>query len=85
MIDPSLIDGRELSEEARAVLADYVGGKFTASGAAYVLWDQKLVPGVSPSASEVIVWSKQCGLGIPIPPEHEVQEQVRRALDLGKQ
>ena len=72
MINPSLIDGRNLSAEAKSVLADYVGGKLTASGATWVMWDQKLVPGISPSASEVIIWSKECGLGIPIPDENEV-------------
>lgn len=37
MINPSLIDGRNLSAEAKSVLADYVGGKLTASGAAWVM------------------------------------------------
>lgn len=76
------MDGRDLSAEAKSVLADYVAGNLTASGAAWLLWDRKLTPVPDTSASEVIVWAKECGFGIPIPPEQEVQEQVRKVLAL---
>ena len=74
--------GTDLSKKAKAVLKDYVSGNLTASGAAYVLWHDQLTPVPDPSASEVIVWSRECGFGIPIPPESEVVEQVKRAMEM---
>jgi hypothetical protein len=73
--------GTDLSVEAKSVLADYIHGNLTASAAAWILWHERLTPVPDPSASEVIVWSKQCGFGIPQPSEKEVQEQVKRCLE----
>lgn len=74
--------GHELSDDAKKIVHGYAMGKFTASGAAWELWNRKLTPLDDPRAGDVIVWAKECGYGIPIPPDDEVEEQVRKALDM---
>jgi hypothetical protein len=73
------MNGRTLSDQAKRILIDYVKGEYTAAGAAWILWKNKIAPIADPRAADVIKWSKDCGFGIPNPPENEVNEQAKKA------
>lgn len=76
------MNAHDLSDESKAIIANYVAGKDTDAGAAWELWHNKLTQFDDPRAGDVIVWAKELGLGIPNPPESEVEEQVQKALKI---
>jgi hypothetical protein len=62
------------------ILKKYSEGDMSAADAAYDIQALRIPGFENPSASEVIIWSKDAGFGIPTPSDEEVQEQVARIL-----
>lgn len=72
--------GAKLEARFSDILQRYAASEVSAADAAYEIQELK-IPGFGfPSASEVILWSKAAGFGIPDESDAEVQEQVARIL-----
>jgi len=66
------------------ILEQYAAGDISASDAAYDIQQLKIPGYEDPSASEVIIWSRMAGFGIPTPSEAEAKEEADRALRKNK-
>ncbi len=62
------------------VLKKYSDGDISASNAAYEIYEMKIPGYEDPSASEVILWAKMAGYGIPTPSEEEAKAQAAEIL-----
>lgn len=64
-----------------SILKRYSQGRISASRAADEIQELN-IPGYNdPSASEVILWSKMVGYGIPTPSKEEAEEEARKILN----
>ena len=63
----------------RAKLKAYSQGQITAENAAWEIQQMNTDGFLNPSVSEVIIWSRNAGYGIPNPPDSEVAAQVEKA------
>lgn len=64
------------NDQLDAILQAYAAGDLSAADAAYDLHALAL-PGLeSPSASEIILWSREAGYGIPTPDDETVRAEV---------
>lgn len=62
------------------ILARYARGDVSAYDAACEIQDLGLPGYHDPSASEVVLWSKAAGFGIPSPSEAEAEAEAREIL-----
>jgi len=67
-------------ERSIAILKAYAAGDLAAADAAYELQALALPGFENPSASEIIIWSKEAGFGIPTPAPETVRAEVARIL-----
>jgi hypothetical protein len=65
------------------ILARYARGEVSAYDAACEIQDLGLPGYHDPSASEVVLWAKQTGHGIPSPSEAEARAEADRILERG--
>ncbi|MDE1154032.1 MAG: hypothetical protein PW788_15985 [Micavibrio sp.] len=66
------------------ILEQYAAGDLSAADAAYDIQQLKIPGYEGPSASEVIIWSRMAGFGIPAPTAEEAKAEADRALRKGK-
>jgi hypothetical protein len=62
------------------ILRRYAAGKVSAYDAACEIQDLGLPGYHDPSASEVVFWAKQTGIGIPTPTEEEARAEAEAIL-----
>jgi hypothetical protein len=62
------------------VLKKYSEGNISASSAADEIYEMKIPGYEDPSASEVILWAKMAGFGIPSPSEEEAKAEAAALL-----
>ena len=67
-------------EKSTAILQAYAAGDIAAADAAYELQALRLPGFENPSASEIIVWSKEAGFGIPTPTRAEARTEAAHIL-----
>jgi hypothetical protein len=68
-----------IPDVVRAQLKAYSQRHITAENAAWEIQQMNVDGFLNPSVSEVIVWSRNAGYGIPNPPDEEVAAQVEKA------
>ena len=68
-----------IPDVVRTLLKAYSQGQITAENAAWEIQQLKIDGFLNPSVSEVIIWSRNAGYGIPNPPDAEVAAQVAAA------
>ncbi len=68
-----------IPDVVRAQLKVYSLGQITAENAAWEIQRMNIDGFPNPSVSEVIIWSRNAGYGIPNPPDEEVAAQVEKA------
>ncbi len=71
---------RPPDERFYPVLERYSRGLVSAYDAACEIQDLKIPGFEDPSASEVVLWAKMTGFGIPTPPEEEARAEAARIL-----
>ena len=69
----------DVPELIKTLLKSYSHGDITAENAAWEIQQLNIDGFLNPSVSEVIVWSRQEGYGIPTPSDKEVADQVEKA------
>ncbi len=62
------------------ILKQYSEGNISAMNAAYEIQQLKIAGFEDPSASEVIIWARMAGYGIPTPSEEEARAQAAEIL-----
>jgi len=62
------------------ILREYAAGNISALNAAYEIQQRNLPGREFPSPSEVILWSREAGLGIPVPSDEDVEREVAAIL-----
>ncbi|MDI1227175.1 MAG: hypothetical protein PSY14_05790 [bacterium] len=62
------------------ILKQYSEGSISATNAAYEIQQMKIAGFEDPSASEVIIWAKMAGYGIPSPSEDEAKAEAAELL-----
>jgi hypothetical protein len=62
------------------ILKKYSEGDISASNAAYEIYEMKIPGFEDPSASEVIIWAKMAGYGIPTPSEEDAKAEAAEFL-----
>jgi hypothetical protein len=62
------------------VLRRYAAGRVSAYDAACDIQDLRIPGYEDPSASEVVLWARQTGIGIPAPTEEEAQAEADAIL-----
>jgi len=68
-----------IPDVVKAKLKAYARGQITAENAAWEIQQLNINGFLNPSVSEVIIWSRNAGYGIPNPPDSEVAAQVEKA------
>ena len=68
-----------IPDVVRAQLKVYSQGQITTENAAWEIQQMNIDGFLNPSVSEVIIWSRNAGYGIPNPPDEEVAAQVEKA------
>lgn len=66
------------------ILKKYAQGQISAMTAADEIQELRLPGYEDPSASEVILWSKIAGFGIPAPTREEAEKEARKLLEKRK-
>lgn len=67
------------------ILARYAKGEVSAYNAACEIQDLGLPGYHDPSASEVVLWARQTGYGIPSPSEEEARAEADRILGMDRE
>ena len=72
-------------EQSAVILKAYAAGDIGAADAAFEIQALGLPGFENPSASEIIIWAKAAGFGIPTPTRDEAREEAARIIARRKQ
>lgn len=71
-----------IPKKIKPLLKEYSLGHLTAERVAWEIQQLKVKGVENPSVSEVILWSRQLGYGVPDPSDELVAAEVARAMEL---
>jgi hypothetical protein len=69
-----------MHEDILDILQEYAAGRISVLNAAYEIQMRKLPGRDFPSPFEVIIWSREAGLGIPTPTDEEAASEAAAIL-----